>query len=515
MRIFLAALFLGSVAVAQDWPQGSGPNGDFRTDGDAPTQWSVALDQNIVWKKTLPETGQSTVVIQGDRLFFTTMKEVEADSKIGKDIVAWCCDAETGRTLWKREIPGTYQTKLSGSFGDASAPSPVTDGERVIFVNPSGRIVCFDLDGEELWTREVFSVARTQPMILDGLLISHRQIYLPDDVGHFTNENAKAPVEKWTQLQAREAKSSKVRWTSECGVNMGSIPLPQQLLDGTWVFVVGRGGGHGPPEKPEGVSMIRADDGSTMWTLELPGFMSTQTYPVHNNQALVFHKGDHLWVNALTGKIDKTVSIIGKQAVDSKDLKVSASGVDVPAKKPRSIIQQSNLLVGKYHYFRSYTLNCIGRVDVESGEVRYLRAPLQALRVPGKPEQLLWDESQLPADREVTKKQKGAINYISFRPNSMKNSRGFVVMGDGRSVGNGWGHNASAIPTAIGDHVYFPMMNGTVFVVKAGTESFDEDALVSVNDLGPAGEAFTRSSISFGNGRVFARTIRELICIGE
>jgi hypothetical protein len=103
----------------------------------------------------------------------------------------------------------------------------------------------------------------------------------------------------------------------------------------------------------------------------------------------------------------------------------------------------------------------------------------------------------------------------SIAPNDMKNSRGFKVVGDKRSHGNGWGHVASPTPSVAGDHLYVPVMNGTVYVIALNPSKLDEDAIVAINDLGPAGRSWTRASISFANGRAFAHTIRELICIGE
>jgi hypothetical protein len=42
---------------------------------------------------------------------------------------------------------------------------------------------------------------------------------------------------------------------------------------------------------------------------------------------------------------------------------------------------------------------------------------------------------------------------------------------------------------------------------------FDENAIVAINDLGPVGRSFNRASLSIAGGRLFAHTIRELICI--
>ncbi len=262
-----AALFLVSATFAHsaDWPQGPGSRFDFTApESTAPSEFSATLDQNIAWRISLPETGQSAPVILRNRIFVTTMKPVEAESATGSSIVAWCLSAADGSVLWKREIEGSYQTKMSAPFGDASSPAAVTDGKRVWFLNPTGRLACFTLDGALLWSREVTSVVRTRPVLFEGKLILHRQVYLPNESGTFTHDNAHAGVEMWTQLQALDPENGDQIWLSECGVNMGCVPVIQKLSDGTAVLVVGRGGGHGPPEKPAGVSMIRANDGKTV-----------------------------------------------------------------------------------------------------------------------------------------------------------------------------------------------------------------------------------------------------------
>jgi hypothetical protein len=88
-----------------------------------------------------------------------------------------------------------------------------------------------------------------------------------------------------------------------------------------------------------------------------------------------------------------------------------------------------------------------------------------------------------------------------------------TVVGAERSRGNGWGHVATQVPTAIGEHLYVPVMGGTGYVLKHGVARLDERALVSLNELGPAGEAWNRASLSFSEGRLFAHTIKEVICI--
>ena len=501
-------LYTDAYALAEDWPQGAGPHGDFQVNQSAPADWSVVHRRNIDWTLTLPETGQSTPVVASDRVFFTTYKEVQADSKLGQDIVAWCVNATNGQVLWKRDIPGRFPLRLSGCFGDSTSPPAVCDGERVVFINASGTIACFDLRGRTLWTREILSVNRTLPFLLKGNLVFTRQVYPPDPNGVFPHKYADAPLEMWTQLQALNMQTGEEEWITKCGVNMGNAIVPQELSDGRYVAVVGRGGGHGPPEKPSGVSLVDLSDGSTIWTLPLEGFMSTASYRLYQDKVCLFHKGEHLMVDGYTGEILNRVSIITNVpvAVFAEELQSDSTADLKLGKNKRMITQTSNLLVGKYHYFRSYVRPWLGRVNVVSGEVEYLQLPLQInARVEMDDEYLAFDHS---ASARPLKQQ-------TIKPNSMRNSRGFTVFGDARSQGSGWGHIASATPTVAGAYLYLPVINGTVFVIDWNADSLDRKAVVDINDLGPVGESYHRASIAIADGRLFAHTIRELICIKE
>ena len=105
------------------------------------------------------------------------------------------------------------------------------------------------------------------------------------------------------------------------------------------------------------------------------------------------------------------------------------------------------------------------------------------------------------------------IQFQGFALNDMKNSSGHRVVGDLRSRGNGWGHHASQLPTVIGKRLFVPTMSGTVYVIDYANKVLDNRAIVSINDLGPVGESWNRASLSFSRGRLYAHTIRELICI--
>ena len=41
------------------------------------------------------------------------------------------------------------------------------------------------------------------------------------------------------------------------------------------------------------------------------------------------------------------------------------------------------------------------------------------------------------------------------------------------------------------------------------------NALLAVNDLGPAGQTWSLNSISYANGRLYHRSMKEVVCIGK
>jgi hypothetical protein len=466
-------------------------------EGAAPAEWSVVHGKNVAWSHPLPETGQSTVVIFDGKLFYTCYQPLGADSELGSNIVAYCADAKSGKVLWQKTIEAKHPLKLSGCFADSTSPPAVTDGQHVCFFNASGTAVCFDMDGRELWRRETMAVGRSQPFLVSGNVVYTKQSIMPTQ-GKFGHENKNAHRKMWTQLEALDLATGEPAWKSECGVNMGAIPMAQKMADGRDVIVLGRGGGHSPPERPLGVSMVDGANGKTIWTLPLDGYMSTQTFPVAGDHALVFHGPEHLWVDP-AGKIVNRVNFCTDAPVrrwDGSAYNDTTESFEYKAGKGRAITQQSNLLVGDYHYFRAYKHPYLGRVNIGTGKVEYLQLPVQLIREKGKDDQLIW-----------------SLKDPHFVPSDIKNTDGYVVMGDKRSRTNTWGHHASPIMTVVGDHLYLPTMVGTVYCIRWNAEKLDEKAILAINDLGPAARTWTRASLSYDSGRLYAHTLKQLLCI--
>ena len=492
MKFLLLLLLIGS-ARCDDWGQASGPNGNFITEGKAPASFSVARDEGVLWRVPLPNTGQGSVVVSKGRVFVASHAPTDGDAETGSLIIGQCFDAETGKELWRRELPGTRTTDLSSLFSDNTAASPVSDGERICFINVGGSMKCFDFDGKELWSRTWVPFGRHhsrqhEPILHDGKVIVVR--VKPSDLDPKVTTKAGAkPLGRdrayWTWLHAYDMKTGELAWTGESGTSIHTTSL---LGKSTKTILTARGGGHQPPEEPYGVSLLNAADGGTIWDLPMKGYVSHQNGVSNSDLAAQFVGNNHVTIGLKTGKIRDKVSVLeGVQICRQIDGKYQIeSGQKLKASK-KPFTYQTNLLAGDYHYFRSFSGFRIGRVNVKTGKVEYLEVPVQVVQ--------------------------GKANWTKALPNDMRNAKGFLATNDKRNAGSGWGHCSAASPIVVGEHLYLPTMIGMVYVLKWNAPILDEKALVSISDLGPAGKTWSLSSLSFSNGRIYARTMKELICL--
>jgi outer membrane protein assembly factor BamB len=502
VAITLGLLF-ASQALAGEWNQAAGPYGNFVVEGKAPSDFSVSLGKNVLWRTPLPNTGQGSVIISNGRVFVASHAPTSRDTATGSLIVGQCFDAATGKELWRRDLPGSRVTDLSSLFSDNTAASPVSDGERVCFVNVGGSVKCFDFEGKELWSKKWVPFGRhhsrqAEPILHDGKVIIVR--VKPSDLDPKVTTKAGAkPLGRgrkyWTWLHAYDMKTGELVWTGESGTGIHATPLLGKRKDGTPTIITARGGGHQPPEEPYGISLINADNGKTIWDLPLKGYASHQNGVSNSEITALFSGKTHHLVDLQTGEIRKSTSLNEDvqvcRRVDGKY--ATQSGQTLPfSKKP--LTYQTNLIVGDYHYFRTHKGFFLGRVHLKSGKVEYLEVPVQVVREKGKEDQTLWTK---------------AIK------NDMRNATGHLATQDKRNAGSGWGHCSAASPIVIGEYLYMPTMIGIVYVLKWNAPTLDEKALVSISDLGKAGETWSLSSLSYSDEKIYARTMKELICIGS
>jgi len=159
---------LAALAVA-DWPHWRGPayNG-ASTATNLPATFSRT--ENVRWTADLPGPSAATPIVWRQDVF------VSSTDRAAHSLVALALDRQTGRERWRHSIAEGIQRDDRSNF---ASPSPVTDGERVIFFYGQGDLVAFDLGGRRLWQRSLakdygeFAFLWTygaSPLLYDGRL---------------------------------------------------------------------------------------------------------------------------------------------------------------------------------------------------------------------------------------------------------------------------------------------------------------------------------------------------------
>jgi outer membrane protein assembly factor BamB len=134
---------------AENWPQWRGPSlNGLSAERNLPVRWSPT--ENITWKIDLPAWSGSTPIVWGDRIFLNVAEDLKV--REGNNLFLWCIDRNKGSVLWKRPLGGGNHQERKQNM---STPSPVTDGRRVWVMTGTGMLKAFDIDGTELWARDI------------------------------------------------------------------------------------------------------------------------------------------------------------------------------------------------------------------------------------------------------------------------------------------------------------------------------------------------------------------------
>ena len=137
-------------ASAGNWPAWRGPTATgISNETGLPTTWSGS--DNIDWKVPLPEPGNSTPIIWGDRLFLT--QSVDG----GKRRALMAFNRHTGAVEWQQEVTCDVEETTHRQNPPCSA-SAVTDGKTVYANFASGGILACSVDGKKLWHRDLGTV---------------------------------------------------------------------------------------------------------------------------------------------------------------------------------------------------------------------------------------------------------------------------------------------------------------------------------------------------------------------
>ena len=136
-----------AVCAAENWPAWRGADGTgVSHENHAPSKWSKT--ENVAWRVALPERGNSTPVVWGDRIFLSQA----IDKEKWRGLL--CLDRASGKLLWKAGLTHDAAEPTHPTNPYASA-SPVTDGARVIAWFGSAGLAAWDFQGKQLWRRDL------------------------------------------------------------------------------------------------------------------------------------------------------------------------------------------------------------------------------------------------------------------------------------------------------------------------------------------------------------------------
>ena len=172
-QTFIAAFLLFPITVnGENWPQWRGPRGNgVTTNKGLPAKWSE--NRNVLWRVKVPGFGASSPIVWGDRIVVTSALEG------GTKRVTACYDRRSGKRLWLREVLDKDPDATSPLTGHA-APTPATNGKRIVAYFGNAGVVCYDLQGRPLWRRR-FGEFDTELGIASSPIIDGQRVFLVCD----------------------------------------------------------------------------------------------------------------------------------------------------------------------------------------------------------------------------------------------------------------------------------------------------------------------------------------------
>ncbi len=139
----LGLALAGGVLAGENWPQWRGPNHNGSV--AARNLPGVLTKENIRWSAPVPGKAGATPVIWDDHVFINSPDE-------SGSLVLIAMDRRTGSERWRRTVGLGDKEKGRNNM---AAPSPVTDGKKVITLFGTGDLAAFDMDGQPLWKRNL------------------------------------------------------------------------------------------------------------------------------------------------------------------------------------------------------------------------------------------------------------------------------------------------------------------------------------------------------------------------
>jgi outer membrane protein assembly factor BamB len=157
-----------SADQGQQWPRFRGPNGSGVADDQAPCV-TLGPETNVKWKVPVP-SGLSSPIVVGENVVLTAFDA-------GK-LYTIAYRRTDGKEAWRSAAPAKRIEPYLKGEGSPAASTPATDAKRIVAYFGSCGLVCYDLEGKELWEFAMPTATTwgdfgsgVSPILADGLVI--------------------------------------------------------------------------------------------------------------------------------------------------------------------------------------------------------------------------------------------------------------------------------------------------------------------------------------------------------
>jgi outer membrane protein assembly factor BamB len=271
-------LGLAAALQADDWPHWRGPSASGVTgERGLPEKWSDT--ENIAWKAPVDGLGISSPIVWGDRVFVTSQQGhgvVQAGPRLMQSgnaaqagerplgagatrgdgrvtFLVSAFDRNTGRRLWRFDLPAEGPLPSVHDKHNLASPSPVTDGQRVYAWFATGQVAAVDFSGKLAWTTNLG--ATYGPFEINWGHGSSPTVYRDTLILVCYHETQ-------SYLLALDARTGAVRWKVDAarGVTSYSTPLVVEVGGRAEIVV----------NSSAGVSGHDAATGARLWHVDEP-----------------------------------------------------------------------------------------------------------------------------------------------------------------------------------------------------------------------------------------------------
>lgn len=345
MLTFLAFFAVSFFADQPAWPAFLGAGASEIEPASIPLQWSPS--ENIAWDASLPGHGQSSPVIQGDKVFVTT---VEGDNK--ETCHTLCLSLNDGSILWNHKHSSTAPDPNSVYISRA-APTPVADDQHVFAFFECGDLIALTHEGKEVWTK---SLSREYGKFINKFGLSGSPVQTETSIIVLIDDEGPSYLVAFNKADGnilwKTDRTSRTSWSSPAIIPIDGQP---QVI----VSSAGSVDGYDPAT------------GKQLWTFtDIGGNTATTPLPAGPNQFLIAASPGRSGENSEGAKKSNCL------------LKVSSSGDEWKVEKVWMSAEATPSWASPFvHQGFAYWVNRVGVVyciDVATGEQKYAQRTKQS-----------------------------------------------------------------------------------------------------------------------------------------